>query len=289
MQCTQRKWCYPSWGLTSCFLNVSRRELVASSNFSHGFPLCWSFHFHYGDLGLWVEPHQCQHLRIMFRTIGWIITVSICVSSTLNAQEESWRYINYSFGFSRIGIINDPMEENSVFNPSIQFELTYSQSLKSRLGFKAGVGYATNWVYTRSKFIQGPNRGDIFILPQDDFRLNTYIRSNHISAFIGPQFRISRNKGESVFVSILYVPAYNLNHRMQYRVAGENKTYGYNLKPIIRPFWHQLALDINVNLDKSSSDHRIFNSFTMRATFDLTPYASNGEFLPYSLGFLFGF
>ncbi|MCF8239422.1 MAG: hypothetical protein K9I85_14765 [Saprospiraceae bacterium] len=223
----------------------------------------------------------------MDRIAFWIITVWLCVSPELNAQEESWRYINYSFGFSRIGIMNNPMEENSVFNPSIQFELTYSQSLKSRLGFKSGIGYATNWVYTRNKFLMGPNR-DLFILPQDENRLNTYIRSNHITAFIGPQFRISEHKGQSVFVSILYAPAYNINHKVQYRVAGDNKTYGDDLKPIIRPFWHQLALDLNVNMDKSSSDSRIFNSFTMRATFDLTPYTSNGEFLPYSIGFLFG-
>jgi len=214
-----------------------------------------------------------------------LIPFILILSVTDIVAQNSWSNINYSFGFSRIDIINNPRNEKSVFNPALHFDLTYGKSVFQRWGLKAGLGHCSNWVFTRTEFVQSGDQ--VQYKEQEDFRLNTYIRSNAMKLGIGPQFRLSSKNDRTVFLDLQYVPQYFYTHKVQFHVLNDPKLYGENINSVVTSFRHTLQLDLMV-IDERKDTPGLFRCLTLFGCMDLAGYASNGKFRTSHIGIMFG-
>lgn len=200
-------------------------------------------------------------------------------------SQESWSHLNYGFGFGRIGIANSSLKEKSVFNPFMQFELTFGRSLYRFVGLKASLGHSSNWIYTRAAFNNDGN--SIELGEQHDSRLNTYLRSNAIRIGIGPQLRIYSTENKGFFLSMLYVPIYNYVNKLQYKVSGDSNTYGEDLNSGINALRHTIQIELGTIHDRSKTKGN-FNTFSIFWGMDLIGYASDNKFRLTYLGLMFG-
>lgn len=200
--------------------------------------------------------------------------------------QDPWSKASLSFGFSRVGITNSSLDEGSVFNPNIQFEFSYSRSIYRFIGVKASIAHSNQWIYTRASFDKVGDETNLGM--QVGSRLNTYIRSNAVRVGIGPQFRMYKNTNEETFLSFQYIPTYQYANKLQYKVSGDTKTYGEDLKSNVDALRHHLQVDVTVSKDRKVSKGFI-NSLTFFAGLDLNGYTTDNKFRPTYLGLMFGF
>lgn len=199
--------------------------------------------------------------------------------------QEGWRFWNYSLGFGRIGIMQNSQSERSVFNPFIQFDLSYSNSLFRTLGVRSTLAHRSSWVYTRANFQR--NNGSIILIPQEDYKLNTYFRSSTLILGAGPQLKLYEHLGNAIYLSALYLLNYHYDHFLQHKVQGDSKTYGENLNNTIHPLRHIVQFELNI-IRSGSKVKGFFNCFTLFGGMDFQGYASDGKFRPVTLGMSIG-
>lgn len=215
-----------------------------------------------------------------------LLSIGLILSGTCYLFcQESWSNGNLSFGFGRVGIMNNELEEKSNFHPFVNFELTYGRSLYRSVGIKTSLAHRANWYYTRAAFEKVD--GQVVFSEQQDVRLNTYIRSNSINVGIGPQVQLYRRDNEAAFLSVMYVPSYHYINKVQFRVSDDTSTYGEDFKSAVTPLRHVVQLDVMVIKDRKNHNG-FFNCLTFFGGIDLNGYSSGGKFRPTYLGLMIG-
>jgi len=205
------------------------------------------------------------------------------------AQNVTWREANYSVGFGRTGFFENPRNESSVFNPYLEFDLSYCQFLYQRLGVKTSLTYTNHWINTRNDFIQ--SNGSTVAIAQSNDRHNVYLRNNRLALGIGPQFLLFNSFNKFTFINFGYSIAYSFNNKFQYTLENDDKTYAIDLEKIVNPFRHRLYLELNVLSPRkmAEANSHILRLLTVRANMDLNGYADKGVYRQFDVGFLFGF
>lgn len=217
------------------------------------------------------------------RILLMLIVVFSIPSSGLT--QSGWRIWNYSFGFGRLGIMQNELSEEPVFNPFIQFDVSYNCSLWHSLGLKSTLAHTSYWVYSRADF-QKVN-GRITVMPQDDFKLNSYYRFNSIGVGVGPQLKLYERLGNNIYLSTLYTFNYQYRQLLQYKVENVDRTFGENYNDRISPLRHGIQLELNV-IRSGPKVSGFFNCFTLLGGLDLNSYGDGGKFRPVYIGLTFG-